>query len=100
MTSLSGYRTLGALKTALCLQGIIMPLVAFLFDNAWHMLLFCGTALVAFWSMVLFVGIRRAGGFSLKDLSLIRWGLFPILIIVWVAMCFVRTAILTVGGYR
>ena len=100
MTSSSGYRTLGALKTALCIQGIIMPLVAFLFGDVWHTLLFCGTALVAFWSMVLFVWIRRAGGFSLKDLSLIRWGLFPILIIVWVVICFVRAAILTVGGYR
>ena len=67
-----------------------MPLVAFLFGNAGQILLFCGTALVAFWSLVLFVWIRRAGGFSLKDLSLIRWGLFPILIIVWVVICFVN----------
>ena len=90
MTSSSAHRSLGALKTALCIQGIIMPLVAVLIGNVWHMLLFCGAALVAFWSAVLFVWIRRIRGFSEKDLFLIRWGLFPILIIVWVVMCFLN----------
>jgi hypothetical protein len=88
MTSSFAHRTSDTLKAVLWMQLIIIPCLAGLFEDWWHVLEIYGAALAAFWSTVVLIRSRRPDGFTDRDVHFLWWGFFPFLFVFWLAARF------------
>jgi hypothetical protein len=88
MTSLSNHRAADAFEMAIGQQVIAFSLLVPAFVDWRHVLKICSAALIVFWSTVFFLWRRRPDGFTKRDLALIWWGYFPLLIIFWITARF------------